>query len=878
MACKNKIKAEQSSSEFIDNIAKEIEHEKLGENFSQFRGKPKGAIDHLLKAKRGQVIGAMNKKGLGDIDFIYGEVTDAKKHKGYGLAHVVDKHGEGIARKLPQILKDGIVTLNNGRRAIIETPDHRVVVGLVFDDIDKVWLVSGYEMTDAAKAKSPALAKVKKDMNASSFTASVVNRIIADKDEKIKIYKNAKDKKNAIVDIVWKTVMQGFDLGAMPVKHILGAMNEKIDPNAKWFEVTELQKEVSEVINDHRNVKAGIYDNAGEIKEYLGTLSKDDSKSLVHALGGDIKLDDLNPKLKELYKTFRNVIDKKADELVELGVLDEKNKISDYLKRYYKQYVEDGHSGSSLAYDKLQKRKDLTMDERIALGMLEDADFVIPQTIAEQNIQIEKAKTLKKLADKFGKDEEFENSIKISDESVGGGVKKWGALAGKYVPKEVKSEIDNARFVQEQTKILEDGLYPIIDHLKVNMTVKNPVTHVYNIASNMLLAGLNGDLKAVGKVLYMRYKTPNKFKALVKKANQYGLNSYLDDFEQAHVALEADGKTVNPIASIYKNLYMTQDSKLGKGVRNLYDWEDKIFKLSAFKKYLDEGVAEKDAFKNAVDVYVDYSTPLPAGVKFLDKSGLMPFLHYQYKSTPAVAKVMAQNKLRTFLMASGIAALGISSFQNDDEELMTPVWADDKFNLFGVAEWVRLGNGYYLNAGRMIPATKFEFELGGILKSALEIVNGKTPLGYNISGTYDSDLEKYGERALVMMENFMPSATLGRYAQRGVHIGLGELGVVKPKKNYYGEDMDVPELISRAGGVRKFNESKELNSKLKKAKNKKRYKDKQKNADKKANEDEYNTTVRKIESAKQKVGFDLTTDESAIGAGTFDFKVDKFDL
>lgn len=675
--------------------------------------------------------------------------------------------------------------------------------------------------------------------------------------EKIDHIKNSDNKVDATVDLSWDAVMKGFDIGATPVKYILGSMNKKIDPKDDWFRVTELQKEVSEVVNDFRNVKASIYENAGEIKTYLETLSIEDSKSLVHALGGDVDPGTLSDNLQTLYKRFRAVIDKKADELVELGVLDEKNKMDDYLKRYYKQYVEDGHSGSSLAYSKLQKRKDLTMDERIALGMLEDADFVISNTIAEQNIQIEKAKTLKALADKFGKDEEFENSIRISDETVGGGVKKFGALSGKWVNKEVKAEIDNARFVAGQTKILEDGLYPIIDHLKVNMTVKNPVTHIYNIASNVLLAGLNGDMLAVGKVLYMRYKTPNKFKKLLTTANKYGLNSYLDDFETAHIVLEPDGKTVNPVASIYKNLYMTQDSKLGKGARKLYDWEDKIFKLSAFKKLMDEGVAEKDAYKQAVDVYVDYSTPLPAGVRFLDKSGLMPFLHYQYKSTPAVAKVMAKNKLRTLLMTSGVFALGASAWQNDDEEMMTPLWADDKFNLFGVAEWVRLGNGYYINAGRMIPATKFEFELGGIIKGTLDMVNGKTPLGYNIGSVYDSDIEKYGKRALAMSENYLPSATLGRYAQRGVHIGLGEAGMVEPKKNYYGEDMTLTELGARAGGVRRFNEEKELKSKLKKAKNRKKYYDKNKSSDKIDNKKEYDKSIKKIKQANKKTGFDL---------------------
>ena len=858
----------------VDDISVEFEHNMLGENFKEFKGKPSEAIEHLIKVKRGQVVGAMSKKGFGEIDFVYGEITDAKKHKGLGIAHIIDKHGEDMVRKIPEIIDNSIEVLNNGRRAILETTDHRIIIGLVFDDIDKVWLVSGFEMTDTAKAKSPALAKSKKDMNSSSSTVSLYNKIIADGKNKVNKIKNAdgyNNKADATVDIVWDTVMKGFDIGAIPVKQMIGAMNPKFNPKKDWFAVTEIQKEVSEVVNDFRNAKAGIYDSAGDIKDFLGGLSKEDSKSLVRTLGGDLDPNTLSPELKKLYDRFRTVIDEKATQLVELGALKEENKIEDYLKRYYKQYVEDEHSGSSVAYEKLKKRKDLTLDERIALGMLEDADFVIPQTIAEQNIQIQRAKTLKILADKFGSEKEIEGYVQISNAEAGGSVKKWGALADKWVDPEIKKELDLANLVQEQLRIVEDGLYPVIDHLKVNLTVKNPVTHVYNIASNIMLSGLNGDFLAVGKILYMRYKTPNKFKKLVKEANALGLNSYLDDFEQGHIDLMPDGKNVNVASSIYKNLYMTQDSKLGKGVRKLYDWEDKIFKLASYKRIMDEnkGIDSKKAFRMATDVYVDYSTPLPAGVRVLDKSGLMPFLHYQYKSTPAVAKVMAKNKFRTTMMSLGVLGLGASAWTNDEEENFKPDWAKDKFNLFGVSEWVRLGNGYYINAGRMIPATKFEFELGGIIKGALGIVNGKTPLGYDINGKYDGDIEKYAQRALVMAENYLPSATLGRYMQRGVGIELGKAGITKPKKNYYKEDMTHTELGARAMGVRKFNEKKELEKKLKEAKSRKKHLDKN-GADKNKTKKQYDKEVKKIRKAGASIKMNLSYEEKK---DIFNFKM-----
>lgn len=670
--------------------------------------------------------------------------------------------------------------------------------------------------------------------------------------KKFKEFKDSDKKIDFTVDQVWDLGMNTLDTAATPVKYIFSSMGVDINKKTNWFKVTEVQKMSSDLINDYRNLKAGVYDGAADIKNYLSTLDKEDSKALVHALGGDLDKEELNIKLQPLYERFRSVIDQNANELVSLGVLSEETKIKDYLKRYYAQYIETEKHGSSLAFAKLHKRKDLSLDERIALGMMEDADFVIPHTIAEQNILIQKAKLLQKIADTFGVDEEKAGYVKMPETTLTGGLKKYGALSGKYVPKDVKNEIDAARVIETEKKVLEDGLYPIIDHLKVNLTVKNPATHVYNIASNVLLAGLNGDLAAVGKVLYLRAKKPKQFKKLLAQANKHGLNSYLDDFENAHVDLKPDGKTVNVAASIYKNLYMTQDSKLGAGVRKLYDWEDKIFKLAAFKKHLDQGMEEKTAFKEAVEVYVDYSTPLPTAVRFLDKSGLMPFLHYQYKSTPAVAKVMLKNPFRSMLFGTGAAALGLTAFQNEDEELKTPTWANDKINLFAIGEWSDLGNGWYLNSGRMIPATKFEFELGGIVKSTIDVINGKTPLGYNINSKYDNSMEKYSKRALVMAENYLPSLTLGRYAQRAINIELGKLGFTEPKQNYYKEDMTYEELFYRAFGVRRFNEEKEILKRLREATNEKNYKLKQKlkKGDKKEILDNYNTTVRKIRAVK----------------------------
>jgi hypothetical protein len=663
------------------------------------------------------------------------------------------------------------------------------------------------------------------------------------------------------------------------IDKVFAKMGDKINEFDKHnvISTTKLQKEFSETLNEYQIALADIYESAGDIQKYLSDeLMQDESESLVRALNGDITPLELDSHLKPLYEKMRAKIDNNADELVKLGALNEKSKIKDYLKRFYEQYQDEkGKIGKLYFASRFKKRKNLTHDERIALGMIEDASVVIPKTLADQRTQILKASVLKTIADKFAKDEEFEGSVKISNET-NGGIYKYGALAGKYVPKEIENSLKSSQLAKETLGILERYWFPVIDHIKVNVTVKNPVTHLYNIGSNVMLAGLNGDLAALGSVMYLKVKNPNKFKKLVKSANKYGLNSSLKDFEDIDVHI--NDKKVNVGLSILKNLYMAKGSKTGDKIRKLYDWEDKIFKLASFKRLVDEGMEEKIAFKKASEVYVDYSTPLPDFVRMIDKSGLFPFMHYVYKATPATMKVIAKHPVRFALLQTALLGAGASSWLDDgseNEDLMKPKWAKNQANLFGAKEWVGLGDSWYLNLGRMIPAMKFggidfSFDTGfGFVGGIVNIANGKTPLGYNISGKYDEDHIKAGKKALTMAENYLPPVTFGRYGQR---FSKKLMGV--EQKNYYKEDMSYAELGGRALGIRRFNEEKELNSKLRDAKNLKKYKDKNPKADKKANQKQYDTTARRIKAQANKVGFDLTADDDV----SFDIKLPNFDI
>jgi len=652
---------------------------------------------------------------------------------------------------------------------------------------------------------------------------------------------------------------------------------------------SKLQKDFSDTMVEFQASISHIHDVAGDLQRELNSsLLNNQSEDLVKALNGDLNPLSLDKNTKIVYELMRSKIDENASQLVSLGILKEQNSIKHYLKRFYKQHNDEKSFFSKMYFNqRLKKRKNLSYDERVAMGMIEDASIVIPKTLSEQRIQILKANILSVLAKKFAKETEFKNSIKVSDETMGGGVHKYGALSGKYISKELMGALKNASLAKETLGIMEHYWYPIVDHIKVNVTVKNPVTHLYNVGSNIVVASVNGDLFALAKVFKMIHSDKKAFKALIQRANKYGLGSSLNDFESVEAVFDKNQKnlgksTLNLGKTIVKNLYFAKNSKAGTKLRNLYDWEDKIFKLACFQKLLDEGMEERKAFKTANEPYVDYSTPLPATIRILDKSGLFPFLHYSYKATPATAKLILKHPIRYSLVQVGLMGAGASAwFGNPNEDLAKPSWASSVFNLFGAKEWVSFGGGsWFLNLGRMVPGMKFggvDLSLNtglGFIGSFVNIANGKTPLGYNISKKYDKGWQKLVAKLLTATQNFLPPLTFGRYGQRFAKKALGG-----KQKNYYNEPMSYGELGARALGVRKFNQKKELETKERNLTNAYRYEEKNtklSSDEKQDNEKQFLKQKNKIENEAQLLGFDLEYKPKK--AKNFGFSLARFDF
>lgn len=656
-----------------------------------------------------------------------------------------------------------------------------------------------------------------------------------------------------------------LDRWAIKVDDAFDKASEGLDKGAKWIDenipfagellnIREYGKEIDELLGEYHRTTAAIYTQAGQFKEYLGKLSLENRKAMFKALDGEMDPEELAEHVRPLYEKVRKTIDDGAQALVDAGALESKNVIKDYIKHYYKKHMDEAKENSRIAkalrQSKFFARKQMSWEQKQLRQIEDDAAFAVTNTILEQKKQLLKAQTLKLFADKFAKDVPPEGAeglkwVRMSDESAGGGIKKYGALAGKYVPEDVAKALAEAEMLGREMAKFNNMYFKLIDHIKVNVTVKNPFTHLYNFGSNMALAFLHGDFNEAMKTTAALMRGDKQFKRWETLANSLGLDSHLSDLEGLVKPLQSEAKD-GILTWALKEAYMAEGSWSGEKARYFYSMEDKVFKIARFKKNLELIAKEKGfdvndfskfsadelkaAMKDAQYSYVDYSTHFNGTLKMLDKTGVQPFLHYAVKSTPMVLKAALKRPDRFLMMQAVLAYGGGSAWlgaDNERDNLAKPEWAESGWlpNLVGVKSWMRLGStDWFFNSGRLVPGFRFdgfdklEFN-GGFPVGIWNIANGKSTLGYKIESDDDPNAVKITKRLLELTKSYFPPLSpLGRYGQQLGAQGVADItGANIAPKDYNKDELGFTGIMARGAGVRRFDKEKEYGKELKKA-------------------------------------------------------------
>ncbi|ENZ0443426.1 PBECR2 nuclease fold domain-containing protein [Campylobacter upsaliensis] len=172
--------------------------EDFGENFAGYKGKE--AIEKLLEEQRGQVKGAFYKEGLGEIDLVWGEITDLEKHKGYGLAHILDKRksefveqgaseseaaqkaAEFAKNEISNIMQNGKIINKANEATRIETQDYRLILKQNWkgEPTKNKWLVTAYMKKEKGESISSSPFTKEDNLSLNSNESIAQNALSAD--------------------------------------------------------------------------------------------------------------------------------------------------------------------------------------------------------------------------------------------------------------------------------------------------------------------------------------------------------------------------------------------------------------------------------------------------------------------------------------------------------------------------------------------------------------------------------------------------------------------------------------------------------------------------------------------------------------------------
>lgn len=541
----------------------------------------------------------------------------------------------------------------------------------------------------------------------------------------------------ASTNIAGRTAKQIADIGVTLTKQereLLSDVLEKELPEGVEVlpEIQELAKTIRDILNQQTDdlVALGMLspDSAERFRDtYLPRIYKNPD-----LLSGDIA---------KLQKQFNNALhfglgkSITGSHLKGRGIFKEVNRgeIDKYEKQGFEIREEYGNKGGKKG--KVLMWRDYTKSERRTMGEDRDAMLRFSTGYIKTQADIAKAMLFKRIAT----DENLAGKTYVegwkqvpSTEIAGtGGVKRYGALAGMYVHPDVYSALQNQFYVDG---VIQRIWRTILNWWKKIKTVYNPVAHINNVISNIVMslsAGVNPADITAGAIAV---KNKN---ALYQEALEYGLVGEAVDvsgLSDMFTGLNnlSDGQLTDTLITraLRRADKMTLGvaGKLGKVAEKAYRAEDEVFRLALYKKARDNGLSQKEAVDWALTFMFDYAH-VPPTVRKLRDSGILPFVSYTYKAIPAMARLALTRPHRVLTVTAlmyGVNALsymllGEDADEEDERENMPEY--QKGFTSFGTPKLIRLpwndsdGKPMFLDIYRWLPLGDFadtQNQMGGI--------------------------------------------------------------------------------------------------------------------------------------------------------------------
>ncbi|MBM6928193.1 hypothetical protein [Parasutterella secunda] len=462
--------------------------------------------------------------------------------------------------------------------------------------------------------------------------------------------------------------------------------------------------------------------------------------------------------------------------------------------------------------------RDWTPKERQEMGEIRDAGYRFVMGYMQMQEDLALGRLFKQIAENpaWTRNTPSEGYSAVPDVVIPetGGVKRYGALAGKYVKDEVLAQVMPHA---EVPSAFARAYRNLLSYWKEGKTALNPVSHMNNTAGNIIMAHLAGVNMWDAKAYLEIRKAFKENAAWLKEAEENGL--FTGSFSKEEIAkllpeeytkLESKQESLGKRGFEFVFNYMLNYG-LRKKMRNLYDAEDSFFKALIYKYAKDHGLSTKDAIDYALGFIPTYDD-LPGGARAIRDSAI-PFFAWTYKIVPRLALTMVTYPHRflapaALMWTANLLSYAIAAGDADDdwwtriekgqklretEEGLLPEYMQGMGAMFN-PKFLRLWNDpttnlpVYWNIGNFIPGGQM-FDLtnqaGGIPRPEMLAVG--TPLytlwaamGLNVDTftgreiTKDSDTvaEAAEKRATYMWRQLAPALAYGGYHFERVLNGL----------------------------------------------------------------------------------------------------------
>jgi len=488
--------------------------------------------------------------------------------------------------------------------------------------------------------------------------------------------------------------------------------------------------------------------------------------------------------------------------------------------------------------------RDFTKPEREAMGEIMDARYGIARTYLLMANDLANGKFFKTLAENEewvrskvddgqwrnpADADQGESWVKVPDTEIAktGGRKRYGAIAGKFIRPEIWRDIN------ELDRMQSPGSWrSLLTTWKLNKTARNPVVHMNNIASNVLLADMV-DVTAADIVAGMRsyWKKDSNYRDAVQHGamgadmiSQEIRTKYLEPLLAEIVNEGAGENDWRSSASIIGKLAKGWDAlwKIDRKMQDIYRAEDDIFRMAYFMKMKRQGEDSFTAADMAREQFLDYDIRAP-WVNNLRYS-VFPFISYTYRAVPLIAGAMLDRPWKIAKYATIAFAINALAYWDDDdadeererasfrEEEQGYTWLGtprmvrmpwhDRHGLpvfMDIRRWIPAGDVFDTNQGSSAIAVPAPFQVGGPLMLGAEaFLNRSSFTGDDIRGEYDTPIERFQKTGGYLLKSWLPSAPWIPGSWYWDRISNAMRGATDARGNPY----SVPQAILSSVGVK----------------------------------------------------------------------------